>query len=725
MAPIFEGITQNDLLIADITSLNFNVTYEIGYAIGRGKRAFLIKHAGLKTEDEAVTKVGIFDTLGYETYKDSDQLFQKLSQPIDPTPLPVTSNLNWKAPLYVLESPTRTEGMGHIIARVKKARVNYRSFTPSEHSRLIAIEAVQHVSNSYGVLIPLLPNTFKDCQVHNIRAAFVAGLAHGMQKTTLILQSGDNPVPLDVRDFVISWRHPNEIDEQVEVLARDIFEQLQTADSLELHETKLLASLSFGDPMAENEFQTLGSYFLETDQYQRTLRGEVNLVVGRKGTGKTALFSQVRNRIRRDKQNIVVDLKPEGYQLIKLKEDVLRYLAQGARQHLVTAFWEYLLYLEVCYKVLEKDRVRHRRDHILTEPYRELSTSYRASEESQGDFSERLRALSDRISTAYFSRHGTTEDVKLTSGEVTGLVHRHDVQTLEERLSHYLSFKAGIWILFDNLDRGWSAHGLTSDDILVVRTLIDASRKIQRSMQKDGHDFHCVIFLRNDVYQLLMEESSDFGKEMRASLDWSDPDQLRELVRMRLASNEAVPDDMEFDRIWRQICVSHLDGTESSQYLIDRCLMRPRNLLKIIAHCRGSAVNLHHTQIEEEDIRKGLAGYSTDLLIDIDQELTDIDNKAAGLIYAFIDEQGDLNRSDLEVLIELKGVPSRHVNRIIEFLVFYGFLGIRIGTEDPRYIHNVGYDMNVMQARIEKYTNALRYVVNPAFWPALSISESL
>lgn len=27
VAPIFEGISQNDILIADVTSLNFNVTY--------------------------------------------------------------------------------------------------------------------------------------------------------------------------------------------------------------------------------------------------------------------------------------------------------------------------------------------------------------------------------------------------------------------------------------------------------------------------------------------------------------------------------------------------------------------------------------------------------------------------------------------------------------------------------------------------------------------------
>ena len=571
----------------------------------------------------------------------------------------------------------------------------------------------------------MLPNNVKDSQVHNIRAAFIAGLSHGMQKPTLILQSGESPVPLDVRDFVVSWTHHKDIDECVEILARDIFEGLQTTDNLELPETGLLPSLSFGDPMAENEFQTLRSYFLATDQYQRTLRREVNLVVGRKGTGKTALFSQVRDRIRRDKQNIVVDLKPEGYQLVKLKEEVLKFLSQGAKQHLVTAFWEYLLYLEVCYKVLEKDHEVHLRNHNLTNPYRELSASYyRDSKNSQGDFSERLQYLSDHISTNYASQHGEKNKLQLTSGEVTSLIHRQDLAKLMTKLSHYLSFKSDVCILFDNLDRGWSAHGLSEDDILIVRALIDASRKVQRSMQKHGHKFNCVIFLRNDVYQLLMDESSDFGKETRASLDWSDSDQLRELVRKRIASNESVPKNVKFDQVWRQICVSHVDGCESSQYLIERSLMRPRNLLRIIAHCRGSAINLHHSKIEEEDIHKGMMSYSTDLLIDIDQELTDIDELAKELIYVFRKEQSDFNRDELEILFELKKIPLSKVDRIIDFLLYYGFLGLRIGTAEPEYIHDVGYDMKIMRTSIQKHANALLFVVNPAFWPALSISQN-
>jgi hypothetical protein len=69
---------------------------------------------------------------------------------------------------------------------------------------------------------------------------------------------------------------------------------------------------------------------------------------------------------------VVVDLRPEGYQLIKLKEDILSYLSEGSRQHLITAFWEYLILLEVAYKVLEKDQYTYKHNHEIRELYLEL-----------------------------------------------------------------------------------------------------------------------------------------------------------------------------------------------------------------------------------------------------------------------------------------------------------------------------------------------------------------
>ena len=42
--PIYDGIDKSKFLVADITYLNLNVTYEVGYAIGRRKRAVLTRN---------------------------------------------------------------------------------------------------------------------------------------------------------------------------------------------------------------------------------------------------------------------------------------------------------------------------------------------------------------------------------------------------------------------------------------------------------------------------------------------------------------------------------------------------------------------------------------------------------------------------------------------------------------------------------------------------------
>ena len=719
--PILGGIEKSAFVVADVTLLNFNVTYEIGFAIGVGKRAYLIRNETFETESERVSKVGIFDTLGYVNYPNSDVLATILASGIDQTPLETSYSLDAKAPVYLLETPYRGEVMGHIISRVKKARLLYRSFNPSEEMRMAAIEALKHIASSHGVVVPLLSSAMQDADIHNIRAAFVAGIAHGMEKPTLILQEQGGPVPIDIRDFAKTYQRLEDIDEFVNSFALDVVQSMQVAEPIDTPQIGTLAQLSIGDPMAENEFQTLERYYLRRDEFGRTLRGEVNLVVGRKGAGKTALFSQVRNELRKDRANIVVDLKPEGFQLVKLKEAVLDYLSEGAKSHLVTALWEYLLLLEVAYKLLEKDAERHMRDHEIRPHYLELQEKYLQSPNAiLGDFSERLLEMSSFVSAEYEKKFGNMENQRLTSDQVTEVLHTGNLRELRESLSKYLEFKKGVWILFDNLDKGWNAPNPTSTDILILRCLIDAGRKVQREMQRIGHNFHCVVFIRNDVYQLLMKESPDFGKEMRVSLDWSDEEMLREMLRRRLVQN-GYDLDTEFGRIWNTLCISHYHAEDTSQYMIDRCLMRPRNLLKIFSHCKGFAVNFGHGRIEPEDIEKGIRSYSNDLLLEANQELANIEPEAEGLIYHFVGEDWKFSKDELWMLFEEYGIPDEKCEEVVSFLLYFGFLGVQYGKQEAEYIFDVGYDMKRLEVVIQKQADHLEYVLNPAFWPALNV----
>jgi hypothetical protein len=726
ISPILEKIDESPFVVADITFLNLNVVYEIGFAIGRGKRAFLVRSDKIEGDKSLVKGVGIFDTLGYLEYSTYEQLKDRLSAHIEPTHIPFSTALDSKFPVYIVEPSTRDEGITTTISRVKKARYPYRSFHGDDDLRMSAPDTTRKIAAASGVIIPFQDPSLEAATEHNIRCMFVAGIAEGMRKPSLLLGPSSFEAPLDIRDKLTPYKGPADISDAIAAFCPLIVEYSSQIEPSGIDTQTLLEALSIGDPRAENEMPTLGLYYLKTDQFERTVRGEANLVVGRKGSGKTALFLQVRDRIRADKRNIVVDLKPEGYQLIKLKEDILTYLSAGARQHLITAFWEYLILLEVAYKILEKDQFIYRQNHELHDLYVALKNSYQLTDFSaEGDFSERLTKLSNSLIERYRGKYGNTENAqRLTAAQVTELLYKHDLGELMRLISKYLEHKKSVWVLFDNLDKGWSTHGVDVIDAIVLRCLVDAGRKIERDMQRDDHDFHCIVFVRNDVYDHLMKNSADYGKESRAALDWNDPDMLREMLRLRLVNGmKGKLDTYEFHSVWRELCVSHYMGEETSAYIIDRSLLRPRNVLKMFNHCRGFATNFGRQRISDTDIEKGVAAYSYDLLEELDRELTDVYPQAKDLLYYFLDAPERLKAADLERILTEASIEESEREKVIDFLLYYGVLGTRLGENDY-FIYSVNYDLKVLKIRAQRHSETADYVVNPAFWPALGIKPS-
>jgi hypothetical protein len=115
----------------------------------------------------------------------------------------------------------------------------------------------------------------------------------------------------------------------------------------------------------------------------------------------------------------------ESYQLRKLKDVVLRCLNAGSKEALLSAFWEYVLLLEICGRVIDKDRELHKRDHKIFEPYQRLLKFYRDETSSVGvSISDRLLRLIERVSQSYADRFGTKEGIDLSDGHVTNLLYQ-------------------------------------------------------------------------------------------------------------------------------------------------------------------------------------------------------------------------------------------------------------------------------------------------------------
>ncbi len=722
--PVLSKIEDGNILIADITRLNFNVVFEIGYAIGRRKRVFLVRNSAITGTESLIRQVGIFDTLGYETYANSKQLAGLIGGISSVDPLVIDdANINRHAPVYLVLPRIKTDLEIRAISRVKKARLQFRTFDPEEHGRLPAGEAVENVAQSLGVVTVLLSSNRVEADVHNFRASFVGGLTLALDRALLLLQDGDEPVPLDYRDLVRTVRFPEQIDEYIAEFSTDVTGRFQAVSPPVVSEPKtLLARLNLGASSAENELQELGHYYLETDEFRRTLRGEVQVVAGRKGAGKTALFVQLRNRLREHRRLIILDLKPEGFQLLKFKERVLDYLEEGTKEHTITAFWEYLLLLETCHKILKTDQKLHLRDTRLYERYRRLADTYIGDEYvAEGDFAERMVKLTQRIADDFDAAYNDrTKQKRLTSGEITELLYKHDVATLRQEIVEYLAFKEGLWILFDNLDKGWPAHGVTSEDVITLRCLIDAMGKIERQLAARNVECNGVVFIRNDVYELLVAATPDRGKVAHITLDWTDPELLRELLRRRFLYT-GVEGNPSFEEIWRGICATHVKGDETSQYMIERSLMRPRGLIELLRFCRGHAVNLGHERIDTADIEAGEEKYSSELLNNIAFEMRDVFPGSKDILYEFIESPAHLSASKVRTIL-VDALGSEKWEQVFDLLLWYGFLGVVREDGEATYIYEVKYDIKILKGLVRKRgEEALSFRINPAFWRALEV----
>ena len=121
--------------------------------------------------------------------------------------------LNIYQRLYFLHSLRKIDFVNNIAATIKASKVHFRSFDPAESPRSSIVQTIGEMTSSAGVVVPLLSTRIEDFEKHNIRAAFLAGLAHGLGREALLIRhetSSSMAVPIDFRDVVIGVKTESE-----------------------------------------------------------------------------------------------------------------------------------------------------------------------------------------------------------------------------------------------------------------------------------------------------------------------------------------------------------------------------------------------------------------------------------------------------------------------------------------------------------------------------------
>ena len=689
---VFSWVETADRFVGDISEPNHNVTYEIGLAFGMRKPVRLIR--ATSKDLKQLVSVGLLHNLGHDEYESRDTL-ARILEIVEPDPIWPKQRRNREQPIYFVQMSVLDDLHRRTASHIKKSlKLKYRTFNPREIDRLTATEAFDQVSQSFGVIATWDPEDSPISMKQNQRAAFSVGVARGLDIPFLLLADETARLPLDIDEVATRWAHVSDLTRIMREFRDEVYEAQESFVESRDYDGRFLDRVYCGDPAAENEQDLLSSYFLETEQFRLTMSGDLNIVLGRKGSGKTAVFLQVRNRVREIRSNIVVDLQPEGYQLIQMKEFVLRQLELGARKEFIASFWEYIVWLEIAHKLLEKDERRTRYDSRILPAYDRLREAYVQRVEGSGDFAERLAALVDRICGRFSDIAGDANP--LSSSRILEVVYGSEIRSIREEVLQYLKTKGLVFFLFDNIDRFWTAPGFDELDASIVVGLIESLADVRKRFARSDVEFYWAVFLRSDVFEFVIRGMSDYGKLSVDNVEWNDPALLRRLFRNRVLSGLGA-DEEEWDDVWNAVSVQYVGARRTLDHLVESSLMRPRYLIRLFETARRRAITLGKVRIDESDYEAAVDELGWQVLEDFDRELADVVPDVEDLIFDIVQLDGPMSFRDLQSTIKRRVQDPNVVERIVDVLIWTGCIGVAAGA-GVTYISDCGFKRPYMRA---------------------------
>ena len=203
---ICKSIRGAGTVYADVTTLNFNLLFEIGFAIGLGVPVRPIRDTTYQVDAKLFRELGLLDTLGYIDFTNRTNLAESVAKagPARAVAAPPARSYR-DTPLFVLQGPIDTDGVVRLRSLLKKSRLGFRTHDPRETPRLPLHTARRQVSGSFGVVAHLLSPNREGAQVHNALCALICGMAVAEQKPVVIVQEEEVIQPIDYRDLVKTY----------------------------------------------------------------------------------------------------------------------------------------------------------------------------------------------------------------------------------------------------------------------------------------------------------------------------------------------------------------------------------------------------------------------------------------------------------------------------------------------------------------------------------------
>lgn len=599
-ADIFEHINKCDRFACDLTYLNHNVLFELGYAIARQKKLKIFLNPNITNAKKNYSELKILKNIGYKEFSNSKDISQELQKAMPAEELPLLGeitrgyeSIKIENDIFLINIKNKNQAAMEIEEYIK---IYHRKFITNNEDEIPNQTLKWYLSTILKtkiILLHMLGNDKVDYKVTNAEYSLYAGLAYGLDKKVLVIAPAPYHAPIDYTDILIEYDSSEDcvsktlswVDKHL-----DKTEQNETGinvqEEIEQRELNLL-KLGIGDGVAEKDGFTNIKTFVEIDAYAEAMKRKKAIITGRKGSGKTEIFMRLKEKLGTDKNNYNIIIKPDSDEMLSNAELTALYYNDRSKKAFLKTVWQYVVLSKIFVQIFNNSDKAG-----LSEKERERVIAYYADNKNMFDCNFYSMVL--YISKSFQGDHITEDPSLLEKIKKKLLPMISIIQNYFENRKYQK-----ITILADNLDTGWESSDLKLQS-LMISCLLEYVDDLY-ALFGEKATFHSVIFLRKDIFNHIMKTTREPDKMIMDSfeINWNKfPNQLKTVIDKRI---EKILDDTEnINEIWQNYFSLRKNPFDM---VLSYIVKRPRDAIYFISRLFESAVTNDRKQVTEEDFK--------------------------------------------------------------------------------------------------------------------------
>ena len=482
-----------------------------------------------------------------------------------------------------------------------------------------------------------------------------------------------------------------------------------------------MRSLFLGDHIAEHEADQLHEYFVETSTFYAAMDNRLTILVGRRGSGKTAILYAIESEMKNSTGQHVTTLKPVGYETHGLIRVLNEIKERSERGFLIESLWKYLIYSEIASAV-----AREIREHPV---YRQKTVEEQSFlDYYQNHASTLTLPFSQRIDTVVTSLSGVgkIDDAKSQRVKISQDLHSSLIGDIRRHLGLVLSNHKSLTLLIDGLDEPW----VPGDHIELLAELIAGLLAVAQFIPIDFArsssrikpvNTKMTVFLRSDIFAFIQHLIPEQDKLPIVRVKWDDPELLIRVLEERML--RGTPRGRQGQDVWNEFVPEEVVGVSSKEFLLRTVLPRPRDVIHFAKVAVSGAVNRGDVKVSAEDFLRARDQYSVYAFNSILKEDDPVKGKLEAVLYEFAGADRVVDKGDVEDRMAIAGVDAGDFEFYLNLLCDVTFLGVETmdGFEYPadeeqrRILRNVAEVKSAREFRYEKFE------INSAFYQVLQI----